>query len=421
MAPSMSFFSLICLLTSCGTLVRGASLELDAARCSFLPEPDLVNSFLLQNYSDWTNPLLEEQPQPLQLIRCRSFNTSGHCYDFYQSQTPSQACERPPPLLTFGHHRHVPLKGSWFWHPWTVATFLSLSSFGALLVVAASLVLIGAIGVPGWLIFFFWKELTDGLTLGEPFVPEKNEGIYLVQMFSDDKHFVRTHNQVPSQKLEEEVREGKQVWGSLISKSGLAALKVLTPETGGRIKKGLGQTGDCLFFTVIVIVGFAGFAAFLAVPPLEAADNTPGALKCLYPEIWVESVGPVRLPDPSQGLNNYLAFTPGASNLTLQLCTTKRLQFYVGSPSSCEEVGDSYAERLPVAEPKIDDGCPSAKYRSIVLFCVCVGSVCFLALCASCVLGCCCDSGRNKREAAYAAREIELEKLKDEDDAESQA
>lgn len=400
MAMALAVSLVFCLSAS------GAQAISIASRCSSLPEPDVVNEFLLHNCSQWTNPVLGGQLQALQLIKCRSLSASGSTYEFYQAQVPSEACEKPPPLVTVVHHRKVPLSGRWFWHPWTVAIFLSLFTMSVLVPLLCFAVVSGAIILgPGLLPFFLWNELIDGLTMGERF---------------EQKTWQGTGQQQPGESIEDVSVEGQPAG------SGPVFLKILSAKTADSMKMTLKDIALFAAQSVAFIVGLRCFCMFMAMAGY-AVIETPKALKCLYPETWVDTLGPVRLIDPNQGLNQYLASTLGESNLTLKLCATKRLQFYVGCSSSCKVLGEPYAERLPVAGPTVDNGCPGTMFRIAVLVSVCVASLVFLAItkfCVECCWDCCSPRlphDMESREGSDEATGIELEGLnaKDETDEEN--
>lgn len=148
---------------------------------------------------------------------------------------------------------------------------------------------------------------------------------------------------------------------------------------------------------------------------------TEDALKCVWPETWVEHHGPVRLPDPNQGINQYLSSNPLTSPAIppLQLCTKRSLQFYVACSTSCAKLGDPYNGLLPASEPTIADGCPNRVYCLLAWPAILIGSVLFLLVCALlalCVCGCCCLCCEPADLRAKAATpEVELEQLKEGD------
>lgn len=71
-----------------------------------------------------------------------------------------------------------------------------------------------------------------------------------------------------------------------------------------------------------------------------AVFMTLAAMEDMIPKTAVASLGPVILPDPSDGLNPYL--TEENARLNLTLCKTAKLSFYVGFADSCEQLGYPY-------------------------------------------------------------------------------
>lgn len=101
-------------------------------------------------------------------------------------------------------------------------------------------------------------------------------------------------------------------------------------------------------------------ALFLAAPIL-AGFVTPRAVPCWISETGIHRAGPVALPDPSQGLNQFLNLRTSSVNLTLKLCTTYNLQFYVGLPDECARLGEPYGDKRPFqGEPTRGSECPDS-------------------------------------------------------------
>ncbi|GAQ79403.1 hypothetical protein KFL_000300010 [Klebsormidium nitens] len=100
---------------------------------------------------------------------------------------------------------------------------------------------------------------------------------------------------------------------------------------------------------------------------------TGSAAHCLWPQTRIEYKGPVSLPDPNQGLNQYLAFALGEGSLSLQLCTTNNLAFYIRFPASCVRVGEPYGELqpdLPKAASEHDAHPCSEGNKELLVFCL---------------------------------------------------
>lgn len=387
----------------------GASFEL-APGCSSLPDPDLVNKFLLNNCSEWTNPVLGAQPEALQVIRCKSIDISGLSYDFYQAQAPSQTCERPPPLETVIHHREVALSGRWFWYPWTVAASLSLFTLAVVAVVVVWLLGNGiffAVASPVW---FFWEHLVDGLTKTdlEDVVEESHERL----LEQPGSRSVSEDAKLTTERMTSRPTRFSRKRTSAFVTSPLY-LRILSAETAHRVEQAAEEAYACVFFVLFSAVNSCSILFLIFVMGL-ISPNTPKAAKCLYPEAWnIETLGPVRLPDPTQGLNRYLVSTPRESNRPLKLCTTDRLQFYVGCSTQCADLAEPYADRLPVAGPTVDDGCPSSKFRTLVWVGIGLATVVLLAIVAS-VIACVimCNQGQDDdRSGLESSQEIEMKGL----------
>lgn len=79
-----------------------------------LPEPTLVNDYLLSSFLNSTSNTTDAKvlgdgkgtESLLQVVRCQSLSM-GPSFDFYQVQAPSQTCKRPPPLISVEHKRRV--------------------------------------------------------------------------------------------------------------------------------------------------------------------------------------------------------------------------------------------------------------------------------------------------------------------------
>ncbi|GAQ84840.1 hypothetical protein KFL_002080170 [Klebsormidium nitens] len=110
--PSLKMRSPLFLLLALSSITHSARGELSSG-CNPLPEPSLVNQFLLTNHSDLRNPAFGESvngltaeeglrfPRQLQVVKCHSFgnlSTGNSSFDFYQVESPSQVCKAPPPL-----------------------------------------------------------------------------------------------------------------------------------------------------------------------------------------------------------------------------------------------------------------------------------------------------------------------------------
>ncbi|GAQ84512.1 hypothetical protein KFL_001920125 [Klebsormidium nitens] len=74
-------------------------------------------------------------------------------------------------------------------------------------------------------------------------------------------------------------------------------------------------------------------------PPVETTEHHHH-MKEILPETTIERMGPVDLPDPSQGLNQFLEDSD--ASLRLELCKKSKMSFYVGFPDSCKQLGSPY-------------------------------------------------------------------------------
>lgn len=279
---------------------------------SSLPEPSLVNAFLLANASNWKNPVLGEQtpsrengPAHLQLIKCVSLTPPGGLsYDFYQVQPPSHACERPPPRAFSTHHQENKVWG----HPVTT----SLVAFFGLTVFSTCLVSLGLYLLCS-LSRLAIQEYPD--EAGQPHVE-----LQVVRTSEVEDPSEVSVDCLPGERTALKMRGERGLWGVLFDEQG-------SPTT--LLKR-------------ILMVTF--------IPAILAGWVAPQASECFTLKNWVTLDGPVGLPDPSDGLNAFLvsANVSGKHNITLKVCQTKTLNFYVGQLyTSCAQLGDPYAGRLP--------------------------------------------------------------------------
>ncbi|GAQ84513.1 hypothetical protein KFL_001920130 [Klebsormidium nitens] len=267
-----SLFALICALVGSASSSSGPVF----ARLT-LPEPSLVNSFLMNNATDWTNPLFGlEDSRPLQVIKClpkleKMKHTFGPAYEFYQVQAPETACNFPPPLETVVRHNHVAFFEYW-------ASFIAFHASSAIAVFFTAVI----VGSPSSL-----GNLIDGRWNAIP--PEEVSAPDLEAPASET-----LQGRVGSDAIEDPVQDLEQ-----------------GPEIQGRLKS----------------VSSPAFA-------------THAAMEEIFPKTTVERVGPVALPDPSQGLNQFLQEMD--ASLSLELCVTPKMSFYVGFPDNCGRLGDPY-------------------------------------------------------------------------------
>lgn len=252
-----------------------------------LPDPELVNDFLLEKYPNWTNPVLGGQGrQPLQVTKCQSLPL-GATFDFYQVQPPRKTCELPPPLVSSTVHRkHI---------------------------VSANI---------DWLIYYcVYLSLVWGVTFAAFF------GLMVVFLIVGLGHML-----------------------------------------AGRGNEPLPQG----FFKPYAWVLLAAIVASL----VPIGFLTGSAAHCLWPKTRSEYKGPVSLPDPNQGLNQYLASKLGEGSPILQLCTTDNLAFCTGFSTSCARVGEPYGELKPDVPKAEHDAHPCSKNtKELLSFCLVLGGI----------------------------------------------
>lgn len=311
--PGLWLLFLIC--QSCA--VRAASSDLPVRALS-LPEPDLVNKYLLNSCSNWTNPLLGGQPRSLQVVKCRSLS-SGPAYDLYQVQSPRGACEQPPPLVYSEHH-----KGK------TTTQWLKVIGVFVCVAIAGGLAIFVAFLIVAMLIAFGFALVAAACFSVDVMKPETLEASSQSEDSKDPTDF------------------------SVETVTGARSPTRLT----GR-KAPHKQPKKFLFATARLYALFC-----LLATPLALRASTQIA-DCFDSLNSFEPLGPVRIPDPSQGLNQYLSSQPGGANLTLNLCSTEHLNFYIGFPGDCAHLGEPYGDRLP-QERRDVDACPGPVFRTLV-------------------------------------------------------
>ncbi|GAQ84510.1 hypothetical protein KFL_001920110 [Klebsormidium nitens] len=266
-----------------------------------LPAPYLVNSFLMNNATNLFNPLFgAEGPRPLQVIKCqpklRSTKKSvGPAYEFYQVQAPDTACNFPPPVETVVHHHHV---GSFKYWASFIAVYVSLSFL------LLSTVILGVPFAAGTFLENRWKASPPE----EPSAPDleapASEPQAAPQEAAGGDPFAE-----PDYESEMEADAEERV-KSMASRE--HASNLITSY-------------DMLSLIFILVA---------------TAFTTSAAMKEMFPKTTIQRLGPVALPDPSQGLNQFLKEMDGS--LSLELCKTPKMSFYVGFPDNCERLGDPY-------------------------------------------------------------------------------
>lgn len=279
------------------TSVQGANSGPVSTRLT-LPEPFLVNSFLKNNATNRTNPLFNtEDPRPLRVTKCQPKlgklkNTFGPAYEFYQVEAPETGCTSPPPLETVVHHHHVGSAEYWAFSAWFYASLAFLVMNTAVL---WPLFTVGAILERGW----------EAVPPEEPSEPD------LEAPATEPKEVPQDGNesdQEAEEDLEADVEERARMMAS---------------RKHARLLDAYGLFG----------------VAFVL---LSAAFATHAAMKDIYPKTTIQRLGPVALPDPSKGLNQFLKQKD--ASLSLELCQTPKMSFYVGFPDSCERLGDPYGD-----------------------------------------------------------------------------
>lgn len=265
-----------------------------------LPEAGLVNKFLISNCSNCTNPLFkDEESRPLQVIKCQPKLVNekgfGPAYDIYQVEAPGSACDSPPPVKTTVHHHDVGRIKYWL----LFAVF-----YLTLFWILDSLV---AFRVP--------LEINYALRSRVETKPVDLEAPEL-QLASECEGRRETAKVQPRAKYS----------------SRLASVPAL-------------QHADALvgayYWTTVYLAFFL------------AAHMTFAQIEEVLPEKTTELMGPVDLPDPSQGLNLFLQEVD--ADLSLELCKTSKMSFSVGFPDSCKGLGDPYGK----LEAPVKIGAPS--------------------------------------------------------------
>lgn len=329
MAPSFRLLALVLFFVS----AHAESWEL--ASCAPLPEPFLVNKFLLTNGSAWTNSALGNKPQPLQVTKCRSFRNDSS-YDFYQVEAGSDLlCERPPPLVNFVRYGYLD-RGDFFIWMWGFLQILSLLGLtaGGLVAVAflwmVPTLVLGAFAGALFCILPLEKGSLRGGKSSEPLPPAEDKQL-LDQTSEGMRSKLKCFEATPSIKDDVCVHDSSTskrrncLWNRALER----LLSVLWGALGAIL------AALTLLTTLIAII------CLIAAPVLSF-----GAVACWNTKV-TEYAGPVPLPDPSLGLNQWITSMPGGTNLTL--CETPRINFYVDCPAaSCEQLGEPYEDRPPV-------------------------------------------------------------------------
>jgi hypothetical protein len=307
-----------------GCTVHGATSEGSVS----LPEPTLVNQFLLSNSSNWTNPLFGDQPQALQVVRCQSL-LSGAVYDFYQvQQAPWQggACANPPPVLVKGRPRgnHELSLGSKVGKlALTIYIYISF-------VLAGQIVVFLVIVVAGVVLHIFVESCLKCFGV-EPKGPESEAA---------PQDAIEAPTDPPNPAVEETPCQ-----------AAIRALEESAPETSAdqQAERNKPAPGPALpavqvLFTLVACLLLGGLVAAEGFVSVWAPTVTPKALKEHLLQTVTERLGPVSLPNPTHGLNQFLRFN-NETELALTLCSTDNLEFYMGLSDSCAQVGDPYAGR----------------------------------------------------------------------------
>jgi hypothetical protein len=312
-----------------GCTVHGATSEGSLS----LPEPTLVNQFLLTNSSNWTNPLFGDQPQALQVVRCQSL-LSGAVYDFYQvQQAPWQggACAYPPPVLVKSRPRgnHELSLGSKVGKlAMTFYIYISLVFVGQVVVLVGIVV----IAVAGVVLLFFLESCLKCFGVERPKGPEPEAA-------PQDAIEAPTNPPVPVEETP--------------CQAAIRALEESAPDTSAdqqaepdKPAPGPAPFAVEVLFSIIACLLLGSLVAAEGFVSIWSGTATPKALKEHLPQTVTERLGPVSLPDPTHGLNQFLRFN-NETELALKLCSTDNLVFYMGLSDSCAQVGDPYAGRGP--------------------------------------------------------------------------
>lgn len=313
---------LLAILIPFACFVQATAIQTDGAclRLS-LPEPDLVNAFLLDNSSQ-LNPLFGgNDSRPVQVVKCQ--RQWAPSFEFYQVQAPNSSCgsEFPPPVVTVEHPSHMAASGIGFWAFFILAC-ISLMTGGSVAVVGmACLTVVLPLGICIHIVCFFWNEWdnidwANLITISTEAERRRDEASLELGSVSLETDLPETDRSTKA-----EFEQAKDIVNSRAYREFLDRLMTVYM-----------WVAPIVFLLVIFrapSIAYRGTKDFLTIPAK------------------VENLGPVPLPDPSQGLNQYLE---GASTgVQLELCEKRGFNFYVGIPGGCSWVPDPYDwRRVPV-------------------------------------------------------------------------
>ncbi|GAQ84604.1 hypothetical protein KFL_001970050 [Klebsormidium nitens] len=382
--PLPRYWSLV-LVTCCWTVLsapNGSSAQTLPTNQS-LPEPTLVNGFLLSNHSNWTNPVLGNTPRPLQVIKCQSLTKP--VYDFYQIEAPRKTCHIPPPLVNVLHPKHTPivlriLLGTaillsvvlfgliLFWMAW-VAFLIALSGGLATLAVVGCLLICLLRCI--FCCCFPWEKSASSQEAPDVEAPGpspnhadnvtgKKEVTKSVQVESlkSEIGWVKSNDTAKQERTIswEPANEFNPFDLSYTS-------EIQTPNKDARAAAFQGH------------VAASKAAADITPQSVELSDGQFGSDLQVPPVICYKTKerkeGPEARPILSgtpdrdvhrnaAGLNQYLATKTNGTSLTLQLCKNGNFQFYALAPDGCGRLEDPYGGRAPDNElpARIRATCP---------------------------------------------------------------
>lgn len=383
MAVPCSFRALVklsLLLTLSSSFNRPASGEVDippasdgnSGRCFPLPDPALVNRFLLTNHSDLRNPAFRESingfdasggfrfPRALQLVKCHSLGNAS--FDFYQVESSSKrVCEAPPPL-DFDVSRDVRGKlkgpGGLLFFAFLVAAIITALStlFGVFNFAELVVRTIGRLA----------RWLREKLCASPPVYPSAESASDIEEEASHRATFELVKDVWVLDKSASQATLSGGSGSSTVSAtlppypSWPPIPQIITREETPKRTSALQKTwafakglASCVYAILLFgsLFGLEGLIIFLMLCQSEVNEVT--------------SKGPIGLPDPAGGLNQFLS--DSGTGLNLMLCTTGIISFYVSCPDvqNCSGLGEPYgADRVPMKEPL--RVCPDYFGRSLV-------------------------------------------------------
>ncbi|GAQ89068.1 hypothetical protein KFL_004840075 [Klebsormidium nitens] len=249
-------------------------------------------------------------------------------FEFYQVQAPNSSCdsEYPPPVITVAHPSRMAASGIVFWALFTLAYI--------------SLVIGGSALVGYFLVLTVYVSLIAGLFI-----------YCILQLLLEWIKFklwpkARVPVESSTQKLTNiETGSAKSATGSREEHDQSVTINGVDFRVwlAERVQKILYPVAPYLFLVILFLAPFVAYRA--------AKDLLTKATK-------VEDLGPVPLPDPSHGLNQYLE--EKTAGIQLELCERMSYNFYVGVPGGCAWRPDPYSwQRVALKELQVSTKDPT--------------------------------------------------------------